>query len=107
MAAALSTLDEIRKLAEVPENWDGDGAAAVNADSVACAATLWALLSPAKVPVPLIGPNPHGHVLWNWDSLEFEFGRKGMVYYRADSGETGEFRAGNATRAMLVIREHV
>ena len=58
MATALSTLDEIRRLATVQENWDGDGAAAVNADSVACAATLWALLSPAKVPVPLIGPNP-------------------------------------------------
>lgn len=66
-----NAIDELERLAV---NWDGYGAVAIHADTIARARRILDALRAVGFD-PEVTPNPNGTVSFEWDSVHIEVGR--------------------------------
>jgi hypothetical protein len=90
---------KIASFAELPRNWDGQGAAAIGFETADLAMkTLWDLASMAamadhELPSPAVGPSPDGGIGFEWSTPDVYVAvecidNSRSVYIRAEGRET-------------------
>jgi hypothetical protein len=66
------TIQQIRKLTSLGDNWDGYGALSPSKDSILGAATLAYELFETDTPVPDVFPTPSGNIQFEWSCYQLD-----------------------------------
>ncbi len=62
------TIDILRRLRQLPDNWDGEGAVAFKECAIENSISIVQFIASQHLPDPDVSPNPHGTVAMEWEN---------------------------------------